>query len=278
MTRTTKTTLSRLALALSLPLAAVGCADAPPPGPEDAASEIPDASASYSAEGLTLEQNDPDAAKGRFERDGTTLVFSLTRSDGTIRFALQRANGEPLLDSTLAGGVDTTVVLGGRAKVVGVPDAEEPRKEGDLAALDAIAASPEAKLIPELKEALLAKGVDKGLLARPAGATGLAPQGWLSNGWAALVHGESIGFWSYSFWGTTTVWVYDENDPSGGEHHLKFQANAWSSEIVHGRGVYPHRRQWWGAYVTVTNWYQRPCTLVYWPSVYACPRTMVKPT
>jgi len=115
MTRTTKTTLSRLALALSLPLAAVGCADAPPPGPEDAASEIPDASASYSAEGLTLEQNDPDAAKGRFERDGTTLVFSLTRSDGTIRFALQRANGEPLLDSTLAGGVDTTVVLGGRA-------------------------------------------------------------------------------------------------------------------------------------------------------------------
>lgn len=120
----------------------------------------PPALPTFSAEGVTLEKNTPDAASGRFERHDATIHFEIDRDHGKHHALITRLSGEHLFESTLENGIDASSYLGGKVTTVG-PMGEEPQKEGDVHAFEELSAMPEAKVMIELKPALGSAGVSE---------------------------------------------------------------------------------------------------------------------
>lgn len=248
-------THSLLALAVLLLTA---CSSSSPREDTPSASSFTDA-------GLTLTENSATHASGTFEREGVTARFTLRREGDRRTFALTSATGEPLVDATYQAGVDTSVYFGGRARVSGVVDAE-PVREGDASAVDELWARPEAQLVPAMKEAFVAAGVDQGLF-EPSHATssGIAVQGYQSGSWMHLLgSGDSFSFWSWSFWGTTTVVLANGGDSTSngtwnddkflhGRVEADVQAGLAAAEHIDAYGAQTIQRQWGGALVTVTS-------------------------
>ncbi|HEY8077974.1 MAG TPA: hypothetical protein VIF62_27800 [Labilithrix sp.] len=244
----TKSILSFAILATTA--VACGGADAAP-----GASQKPDFTSAFTSEGLALDVSSVERVAGRFERRGAVVRFEL-RHDGDKRtFALMRDSGEAILESTLERGIDSSSLFGGKATISGPIVGAEPMKRGDDAVFAALGSSREAQLVPELKEALIASHVDRELLsATPAPtANGLETQRWYDGTYWFLGYGETFGFWSWSFWGVTTVVIARASDPSYGYSAAWFRAGAAAPEYVRGWGMQYYGRRWWGAYVTVGN-------------------------
>ena len=227
-------------------------------GAEGAASGHPaDPRDGMSAEGLTVDQATSDRAAGRLVRDGITLGFELTR-DGEARTArFTSATGEPILESSLRDGVDTSRYFGGKATARGAVNGEVEEKTGDPAVFESLTSSPEAALIPKLKEALLAsRRVNEDLFRAPsrgAGEGALTPRALNDGQWQIVTRGNSYGFFSWSFWGTTNVIVGDYMDYWGGFYRASFQAGLAGPEYVAGNGHNIYGRNWWGAWVNINT-------------------------
>jgi hypothetical protein len=147
-------------MALVLALAAAGCSsaveDEKPSASENASF---DPVQSFSSDGLKLERSEKDHVAGTFTRDGVTIRFDISRDGEVRRMVLESEAGDPLVDSTYADGVDTAIYFGGKAKAIGRPN-EEPKREGDDALFEQLAKS-DARIFPQLKEALFAAKVDR---------------------------------------------------------------------------------------------------------------------
>lgn len=257
---------SRLSIILPsvvLSLSGVACTAAhgdatEPSGPEQGAPEHPaDPRDGMSSKGLSVDDATGDHASGRFVRDGVTLTFAFTR-DGEARTArFSSGAGEPILESTLRDGVDTSRYFGGKATARGAVHGDIEEKTGDPAVFNALASSPEVALIPRLKEALLAsRSVSEDLFRAPARAEGagvVTPRAINDGHWQTVTPSNSYGFFSWSFWGTTNVIVGDYMDYWGGLYRASFQAGAAGPEYVAGHGHDIYGRNWWGAFVTVTT-------------------------
>lgn len=259
-----------LAKALSLVAGAavvstVGCSSnvTSPGGIDDAPARDP--SRQFSSEGLSVEEQAANGVAGTFERDGAAVRFRFSREGDTRSLVLTTRDGAPLVTSTYEAGLDTSVYFGGRAKAVGMVD-EEPRIEGERAAFDEIPRS-DARILPLLKEALIAAKVDRGLFApdRADEAGGVRPQSYYFNGWYFLDgYDDSYSFFSWSFWGTTTVVManggtnlsfgaIDWNAVDSGEVRAYVKAGCCAGESIVSRGFTSISRQWWGAQITVFN-------------------------
>src|SRR5262249_42545483 len=157
------------------------------------------------------------------------------RTDDAQSLIVTRVSGELVIESTLQNGIDISVLFGGKAKLIGLIDAE-PRTEGDPSALAALADSPEVKLLPELKEVLIASHADAGFY-RPTAIGQKRDALWFDGIYEHVAYGESFGFWSWSFWGMTTVVVASEQDPSAGFFAVWFRAGLVGPEYQSGYGM-----------------------------------------
>jgi hypothetical protein len=225
------------------------------PGTAETVGLAAELTAGMSAEGLAIETSTPDHVTGSFERRGVAIRFDLGRDSSTRHALVAHPSGEPIVDATLRDGIESTVFLGGRARVTGPVDGGEPTTEGDAHIFDALNALPEAGLVPELKEALIAQGIDQGLFLAGAGSSGRPGtlSAWSDGTWWHLAYGETTGFFSWAFYTTTTVIIAREQNPSSGFAAAWFQAGFAPSEYVNGYGYQYYYRKWWGAWVTVGN-------------------------
>jgi hypothetical protein len=227
-----------------------------------------DPTSTFSSAGLVIERQSATRVEGTFEHEGAAVRFDFGR-DGEARTAVVTTrDGAPLVSSRYDAGIDTSEYFGGKAKAVGVVD-EEPRIEGDANIIEALSRS-DARVLPRLKEALIAAKVDRAIFS-PAGgeppttAGTMRPQSYYYNGWNFLDgYDDSYTFWSWSFWGTTTVVManggtnlsfgaIDWNAVNYGEVRAYVKAGCCSGEWVEKTGVATIGRQWWGAQITVTN-------------------------
>jgi hypothetical protein len=252
-----------LAMILGAAAAACGGGGGDASHGETEAATPPDFRRAFSAEGLTIETSAPLHVAGRFARHGATIIFDLAQEGEGRHLRVESASGQPILDSTLARGVDSATYLGGKAHAEG-PSQGEPKLEGDAAAWSELEASAEAQLLPELKEALIAAHVEEDLFRPELAATragNVTPKaGYDGYWWHIAPYGDGYGFWSWSWWGVTSVVVAREENPYGECWGVNFYPGA-SYEHVDGCGMQTIRRRWWGAYVTVTDGMAPLCSL-----------------
>jgi hypothetical protein len=250
-----------------------GCAnEATDERPEDV-ELAPPAEPAGSTEGLEIETSTPDRVEGRLARDGASIRFELTRdrASGARHVLLTRLSGEPLFESTLRDGIDRSTYLDGKVTTVGAMG-EQPKQEGDAAAFDELSAMPEAKVVTQLKTALRGGGVDEELFqVSPPTATSapgaLAPKVYGAGGnspypdntWRILQGNSSISFYSWGFWATTAI-VIAPFDNSGA---AQFRVGPTGYEYHHVTGTTYFYRQWWGAYVVLTNTEVPLCGVTY---------------
>src|SRR5688572_27179098 len=89
---------------------------------------------------------------GTFADETSSVDFQFSM-DRDLRSAILRAaDGAPLVESTLADGVETTTYLG-RLTIFGPPRSHDPRVVGDKSAMSDLAKRPEAALFHPLREA-----------------------------------------------------------------------------------------------------------------------------
>ncbi len=211
--------------------------------------------ADVSTDGLTIETSTNDRVAGIYEHNGVAIRFDLSRDELARHARITFISGEPIVDATLQDGIESSVFLGGKARVTGAVHGGEPTTEGDADVFDVLNGLPEASLVPELKEALIAQGIDEDLfLDKPLAKKGAGTQQDAFDGvWHHLWYGETAGFFSWGFYTTTTVIIAREEDPSYGYVAGWFQAGFAAREYVGGYGTRVYYRKWWGAWVTVGN-------------------------
>lgn len=204
------------------------------------------------ADGLTLEISRDNRVAGTFQREGLAIRFDLDRrGDGNRAARLATADGAPLLTAELARGIESVSFLDGRGQVSGPVGGAWTTQAGEADVFDAVNATPEFALVPYLKEALLDRGIDAGLVTHD-GRSPADPQ-WWDGYYDHLAYGQTMGFSSWAFYNATTVVIAREEAPDTGYAAAWFQAGFAPNEYVSGHGFQYHRRYWWGAWVTVGN-------------------------
>lgn len=221
---------------LSLSLAA--CADSAPESRPD---------------GLDLEISASDHVAGTFTKDSVSLSFDFwaDRKGTTHVSTLETADGEHLMTSVLAGGMETINVLDGRLTISGRSGSVDPAVAGDPAAMAEMTDRLETKLLPELRIALSAQGIDDELHTPDAEKN---PDAGVFNPWDGYYHlapGESRAFATWSFWYPTNVYVrnfrwscatYDMRATG-----FSYVGPLWGGVIDHWTGY------WWGFPLTISQ-------------------------
>lgn len=246
--------------------AAAGGCTAPFESPETTETE---------SSGLTFDTRTAEHVAGRFIHEDTVLVFDIEKRGEAREATLTSSAGAPLVRATLsADGVETLLLLGGRAKVSGARRDADPTIEGDRAAIAELSAMREVKLIDRMREALQKAGVSADLVA-PARDVGLQSQAAMNVTYT--VYPDSYPcFPTWSFWYPTNIflrnttqmpylhyqWQRDEwMRKNGGRASARLEAGA-SFEFV---GLSPGEsvtltRYYWGVPVCVDNMYTSPIT------------------
>lgn len=182
---------------------------------------------------------------GQFAERGTSIDFAFDLDHEIRRAVIRRRNGDRLVESTLADGIETTTYLG-RLTVFGRPRDHAPRVLGDKGAMAELAAEPEAALFQPLREALEAHGISRDVYAAPRLATG-TPHPWTPT---YLSPGDRVVVPTWSWWWTTAIDVWSWNGPA--RYQLQDGMSTWA-DTVHGWTRNAPMWSWWT--VTVTNLY-----------------------
>jgi hypothetical protein len=111
-------------------------------------------------EGLSIVEQNSDSVKGSFSRDGAVLSFELSKNGDTRRASIRDGSGAPILEAHLEDLVEDTVFLGGEGHVRGRVGEDGPEITGDERVFEHLNANPAGRLVPALKEALRAAGVE----------------------------------------------------------------------------------------------------------------------
>ena len=207
--------------------------------------------------GLALDTADADHVAGTFTRDGVSLGFDFARADDRHDMAFVDADGAPLISTTLDGVYQTTRVFGDRFVAEGITNAPNPTMTGDRAAVGELHARPEAALLDELRDGLVAAGVDLDLL-QPA-----PPEVQnLSNydgRYFAFNPGDQMDWLSAA--GAWPTYVYVKNPwPANNGACAAVDLVQWGSPwpandtiVADGYHSTYHTEYWWGAGFTVKN-------------------------
>lgn len=237
---------ARVTVGLLLALV-TGCAASTTPEESDGQSATASAT-----QGLTIDAatSGPSQVVGSFTRDEATVTF-LFRREGDVRFArLADASGRTIVETEERAGVETSKLLGGRLLVTGAIGSDAPTYDGDLRVRDELSASPEARLVGPLKEALSRANVDRTLFASTGGPSGnVKPMGRLAN--VTLDAKQWVDVPTWSFWATSRISMIEMSGCRTWVDTLTAQGRKDSYLIQNNtRTVYG---QWWGFAVRVTN-------------------------
>ncbi|CAN5556097.1 hypothetical protein BH09MYX1_BH09MYX1_10770 [soil metagenome] len=206
---------------------------------------------------LTFTEDTAIRAAGRFADDETAITFDIT-DDGTTRHTLLGfVDGRPILDSTLANGVDSTAYLGGRLSVKGSPTAAEPSFEGDTQVFFELQALPEAALAHRLRAALVEAHAP---MLEADGASDIGTRGLMAN-YVNVDPGYGIDIPTWSFWTPTTVMVRNWSAWGAPFQVLDGWGGSWSYHID-GAGNGPAYAQFSGRYwgFSIIFWNQSQIT------------------
>jgi len=245
---------------MTLSVSSIACGGAgSPEGVTQESVDEADFTKTFSAQGLSLDVSTNEHASGSFERDSVVVRFDFSHDDVKSVAKITTVVGEPLIESTLERDLETTVLLGGRAKIVAPVGAEPIERTGEEVSAE-LAARPEAQVIPLLKEALIAAGVDRHVfLSEPkTSKTTLGAKGFWGNGYYWMPYGDSYVFWSNGWFSPTTVVLANPSN-GWGYYRASFQAGLAGPETVQGSGMGEYRRSWGGMKVTVKNTYFQLC-------------------
>jgi hypothetical protein len=139
-------------------------------------------------DGLHVVHVNANKVSGTFSHNNAALAFTFTY-DGASRTAeLTALDGTPLLESTLAGEVETSRVLGALT-ITASPFDASPRIDGDGEALAALAQMPEGQLLAPLHIALASSDVRRDLYAS---VVVRCPRAW--TWWFAACYGATENF------------------------------------------------------------------------------------
>jgi len=182
---------------------------------------------------------------GQFVERGTSVEFTFDLDAEVRRAVIRTSKGAPLVESTLADGVETTSYLG-RLTVFGRPRDRDPRVVGDKSAMAELAQRPEAALFQPLREALEAHGVSRDVYAAPR------PVPSTPHPWAAtyLSPGDHVVVPTWSWWWSTAIDVWSWTGPA--RYQLQDGMSTWA-DTVNGWARNAPVWSWWT--VTVTNLY-----------------------
>lgn len=185
---------------------------------------------------------------GQFVERGASLEFSFDLDAEMRRALICSKSGVPLVESTLADGIETTTYLG-RLTVFGRPRDRDPRVIGDKCAMAELARMPEAALFQPLREALEEHGVSRDVYAAPRRSPGCDGQ---TSPWAAtyLSPGDRVVVPTWSWWWSTAIDVWSWNGPA--RYQLTDGLATWA-DTVNGWSRTAPVWSWWT--VTVTNLY-----------------------
>ena len=99
-----------------------------------------------------------DQVEGSYDQDGVTVRFELARiADGVLHVVVTTPDGITIVDSTIARGRETTTLLG----EYHISDVAPALSQDALAELAEV---PEIQIVPELRKAIAAAGIDRALL------------------------------------------------------------------------------------------------------------------
>jgi hypothetical protein len=180
---------------------------------------------------------------GSYAEDHTASIGFAFTNNPDIRTAIIRASdGSPLIESSLADGVETTTYLG-RLTIFGAPRDPNPRVVGDRSAMAELAARPESMLVQRMRDALDARGISRDLYAgaRPPRRAPVV---------CTLAVGEHVVFATWSWWWTIGIDISSWDSPA--RYRIDDGQRAWES-TVHGWRCVPAGWSSWS--VKVTNLY-----------------------
>ena len=195
-------------------------------------------------DGLAIDQQSTDHVAGTYH----SLAFDFASTHDTRTLALHAPDGHAIVTSTIADGVETVDVHDGKLVMSGAINALEPLVAGDMAEL--AAASDEAKVLPELRDALVAAGVDAELVS-PARAV---PDLYFntSDGLWHLSPWDQKSFATWGLWYPTNVYVRN----FGSNNEWFYYATTFGNSVSHylspsAAGQYVVYG--WGSILTVYN-------------------------
>ena len=202
---------------------------------------------------LTIDILEDDHLAGTFEHSGALLAFDLARTAEGGVTTFRDSRGHALMTTTVQGGEQVTSILDGRLVVRGTVGDPDPVFEGDRAALDELAATPEAALVPELRDALVAQDID---LERYALRPGFDPLIWDNGDGSFFFYpGETNSWLSATFGLPTYVDIWNHNPYGCAEVRLLQWGWKRNTLVVPAGRSMRATLYWWGAHFVVENVY-----------------------
>jgi hypothetical protein len=199
---------------------------------------------SYLRHGLHIAEHRSRIA-GTFSTDTRAHLSFAFEIDADVRTAMLRCarTGAPLIESTLADGVETTTYLG-RLTIFGRPRDLNPRVVGDKTAMADLAKLPHAGLVNPLRDALDAQHISRELYAAPR------PSPAHSNSAAHIAVGETVVLATWSWWWPVAIDVWSWHGPA--RYQMEDGLTSWA-DTVNGWHRTAPTWSWWT--VAVTNLY-----------------------
>jgi hypothetical protein len=196
---------------------------------------------SHARHGLHIAEHRSRTA-GSYSTDARARLEFAFEIDADVRTALLRCSdtGAPLIESSLADGIETTTYLG-RLTIFGRPRDPNPRVVGDKTAMADLANRPHAALLHSLRDALEHQHISRDLYAAPR------PNGSTATHLAA---GESTALATWSWWWPVAIDVWSWHGSA--RYEMKDGRTSWADTINGWHRTAP-AWSWWT--VAVTNLY-----------------------
>lgn len=197
---------------------------------------------SHARHGLHIAEHRSRIA-GTYSTDAHARLDFAFEIDADVRTAMLRCSdtGAPLIESSLADGVETTTYLG-RLTIFGRPRDTNPRVIGDHSALADLAARPHAALLHPLRDALDHQHISRDLYAapRPHGSTAVH-----------IAAGESTTIATWSWWWPVAIDVWSWHGSA--RYQMADGRTSWADTINGWHRTAPGCWSWWT--VSVKNLY-----------------------
>lgn len=201
-------------------------------------------------DGLDLDIDSPTHVAGTLTRPGATLLFDFQKVDGTLVGEYRASDGRHLVSSTLIDNHELMVVRDGALVIDTLVGSPAPDVQGDPAALEELAASPELALVEDLRLALIERGVSQDLFNPPKPKSAIADAYWGSDGYYHMGAGQTGQFGTQPFWWPTEVVLRSFSDRCA---TVKFQVGlGLATHVVPARGYKLVTGYWWASWLYIT--------------------------
>ncbi len=202
------------------------------------------------ADGLDLDVDSPTHVSGSLTRPGAVLRFDFQKVDDTLVGEYRSADGTHLVSSTLIGNHELMVVRDGALVIDTLVGSPAPDVQGDPAALEELAASPDLALVEDLRQTLTERGISDELFNPPKPESAISDAYWGSDGYYHMGAGQTGQFGTQPFWWPTQVVLRSFSDRCA---TVKFQVGlGLETHVVPARGYKFVTGYWWAAWLYIT--------------------------